>query len=265
MRCLHPEADNPRQFSADNRIVLEDPARDAHELRIINFTRWPDAFCARFLVGPDLNQAHPYSFEPLSALDDRLSFNEACDPGSFESRDVDKHVFAAAITRDEAVGPLGVEPLHRTGLLDTGGRRWAVRCRRRAPWRNPSGDAAMDAQHLRHVRSLVAGADSNFESIARLHGADAGPRQHTSVQESVAKLIGKFDETKPFLGAEPFDDCSDWIAGRLFESGLGEPGSSAESTRLWAIRIRVEVATPRMSEILVSQTSFLLGCASSAR
>src|SRR3984893_8382430 len=96
MRCLHPEADNPRQFSADNRIVLEDPARDAHELRIIKLTRWPNAFCARFLVGPDLDQAHPCSFESLSALDHihdhLLSFTEAGDPRSFESRDVDEHV-----------------------------------------------------------------------------------------------------------------------------------------------------------------------------
>src|ERR1700722_390189 len=59
MRCLHSQTDNSRQFSADNRIVLEDPARDAHELRIIKLTRWPDAFYARFCVGPGLDQAHP--------------------------------------------------------------------------------------------------------------------------------------------------------------------------------------------------------------
>src|SRR5919198_3105461 len=58
MRCLHPQTDNPRQFSADHRIVLEDPAREAHELRIITLTRWADAFYARFCVGPDLDQTH---------------------------------------------------------------------------------------------------------------------------------------------------------------------------------------------------------------
>src|SRR5205807_654588 len=106
------ETDNPRQFSADHRIVLEDPARDAHELRIIKLARWPDAFCARFRVGPGLDQAHPCGFESLSALDDiddyLLSFAERRDPGSFESRDVDKHIFAAAVPRDEAVALLGV-------------------------------------------------------------------------------------------------------------------------------------------------------------
>src|SRR5260370_20309302 len=99
MRCLHPATDNPRQFSADNRIVLEDPARDAHELRIIKLARWPDAFCARFRLGPGLDQAHPCSFESLSALDNfhdhLLSLVESADARSFESRDVDKHIFAA--------------------------------------------------------------------------------------------------------------------------------------------------------------------------
>jgi hypothetical protein len=117
----------------------------------------------------------------------------------------------------------------------------------------------MDAQHLRYVRSRVAGADSNFESIAGLYGADAGSREHTPVEEAVAGLIGKFDEPKSLLWAEPFDDCADWRAGRYVEPGLGEPGLSAESPRLSVVSISVEVATPRMAEILVSQTWFLSG------
>ena len=91
MRCLHPQADNPRQFSANNRLILEGSARDAHELRIIKLTRWPDAFCARFLVGPDLDQAHPCSFESLSALDniddDSLSLVESADARSVKRGD----------------------------------------------------------------------------------------------------------------------------------------------------------------------------------
>ena len=66
----------------------------------------------------------------------------------------------------------------------------------------------MDAQHLRYVRSRVTGADSNFESVARRYGADAGSRQYTPVEETVAELIGKFDETKSLLWAEPFDHCA---------------------------------------------------------
>src|SRR5438105_1117013 len=91
MRCVHPQTDNPWQFSADNRVVLEDPARDAHELRIIKLARWPDAFYARFLVGPDLDQPHPCSFESLSALDkidnDGLSLVESADVRSVKRGD----------------------------------------------------------------------------------------------------------------------------------------------------------------------------------
>jgi len=163
----------------------------------------------RFL---QLDQANPRGFRPLSALDkidkDGLSFSEARDPGSFESRDVDEHVLAAAVPRDEAVALLGVEPLHRTGLLDTGIGKWAVRCRRRSPWCSGSGDAAMDTQHLRYVRSLMAGADLNFETIAGLYGADAAPREHTPVEEALVGFIGKLDEPKSLLWAEPFDDCA---------------------------------------------------------
>ena len=39
---------------------------------------------------------------------------------------MDKHVVAAAIRSDETIAPLGVEPFHRSGLLD----RWPVQCRR---------------------------------------------------------------------------------------------------------------------------------------
>ena len=39
----------------------------------------------------------------------------------------------------------------------------------------------------------------------------------------------------------------------------GEPGLSAEGPRLWVVSISVELATPRMAEILVSQNSFLRG------
>ena len=40
------------------------------------------------------------------------------------------------------------------------------------------------------------------------YGADAAPREHTPVEEAVAGLIGKLDEPKSLLGAEPFDDCA---------------------------------------------------------
>ena len=55
---------------------------------------------------------------------------------------------------------------------------------------------------------LWPGPNSNFESIAGLYGADAAPREHTLVEEALVGLIGKLDEPKSLLWAEPFDDCA---------------------------------------------------------
>jgi len=38
--------------------------------------------------------------------------------------------------------------------------------------------------------------------------ADAAPREHTPVEEALVGLIGKLDEPKSLLWAEPFDDCA---------------------------------------------------------
>ena len=59
------------------------------------------------------------------------------------------------------------------------------------------------------LRAVPCGrADSNFESFAGLYGADAAPREHTPVEEALVGLIGKLDEPKSLLWAEPFDDCA---------------------------------------------------------
>ena len=124
---------------------------------------------------------------------------------------MDEYVLPAAIPCNEAEALRDVEPFHRAGLLDRRVGRWPVRClgpETGSPWCCGSGDAAMDAQHLRYVRSLMAGTDSNFESIAGLYGADAAPREHTPVEEALVGLIGKLDEPKSLLWAEPFDDCA---------------------------------------------------------
>ena len=47
----------------------------------------------------------------------------------------------------------------------------------------------MEAQHLRYVRSLMAGANSNFESVTGLNGADAAPREHTPGHVPFANLF----------------------------------------------------------------------------
>src|SRR5262249_6132932 len=69
----------------------------------------------------------------------------------------------------------------------------------------------------------------------------------------------EFDEPKGLFEAEPFDDTTNRWAGRGLKSGLGEAGSGAERIRLRVEGISGEVATPRLTEILMSQLGFLKG------
>ena len=79
------------------------------------------------------------------------------------------------------------------------------------------------------------------------------------MQEGVAGPIREFNEPEAFVGVEPFDNTTDrWTGGGL-EPGLAKPGSGSESTGLWVVGVDVEVATPRISKILMSQFYFLMG------
>src|SRR5215469_17256179 len=99
---------------------------------------------------------------------------------------------------------------------------------------------------------LVTRADTHFEGLARLNSADPALSQHACMQEAVTGPIGKFNETKSLFGAEPFDHPADrWTRGG-FEPGLDEPGPGAKCTRLSVLGISVELAKPRLTEILMS-------------
>jgi|SRR5215813_11565921 len=105
---------------------------------------------------------------------------------------------------------------------------------------------------------FVSWTDAHFEGFARLHSIVSALSEHTPMEEGVPRPIGEFDEAKAFLGIKPLDDTADrWTGGGL-KSGLGKPGASAESTGLWMVGIGVEVATPRMTKILISQLWFLV-------
>ena len=86
--------------------------------------------------------------------------------------------------------------------------------------------------------------DADLEGFTRLHVADAALSQHAPMQEGVAGPIREFNEPEAFVGIEPFDDPTDPGTGRIFD---------AESTGLWVVGVGVEVATPRMTKILISQ------------
>src|SRR5215469_12272431 len=99
---------------------------------------------------------------------------------------------------------------------------------------------------------LVAGADPHFEGFSRLNSRDPTLGQHASMKEGVAGPIREFNEAKPFFGAEPFNDSTDRWTGRGLKPGLAEPGSGSESAGLRLVGIGVELATPRMTKILLS-------------
>ena len=94
--------------------------------------------------------------------------------------------------------------------------------------------------------------NSDFEGIAGLYGVDADLSQHAPMEEGIARPIEEFDEAKSLLGTEPFDGPTDRWTGRGLEGRSVELGSGAENTRLWLVGISVEVATPRITEILMS-------------
>ena len=95
--------------------------------------------------------------------------------------------------------------------------------------------------------------DADFEGFTRLHGVDADLSQDGSMEEGVAGPIREFDESEAFVGIEPFDESVDRGTRRCLEPGLAEPGSGCEGTGLWVVGVGVEVATPRMTKILISQ------------
>jgi len=98
----------------------------------------------------------------------------------------------------------------------------------------------------------MTGTNTNFEGFSWLYGVDTALGQHACMQESVTGPVGEFDEPKALLGAEPLDDATDGWPGRGLEPGLGKSGSGAERTRLRVEGVRGEVATPRLTEILMS-------------
>jgi hypothetical protein len=167
---------------------------------------------------------------------------------------MDEHVLAT-VEGNEAVAPLGIEPLYPAGLLDGCARRRPVRCRRsetRLPWRRGNGGAVIDTDDLGDVWPFVSRPHADFERFSLLHSVEAALSQQAPVEEGIAGPIREFDEAKAFLGIEPLDDTTDrWTGGGL-KSGLAKPGASAESTGLWMVGIDVEVTTSRMTKILLS-------------
>jgi len=99
----------------------------------------------------------------------------------------------------------------------------------------------------------VSRTDAHFQGFTRLHGIDPALSEDAPMKEGVPGPIGEFDEAKALLGAEPLDDTVNRGTGRCLEGRSVEPGWGSESAGLWVVDVSVEVATPRMTKILVSQ------------
>jgi hypothetical protein len=109
------------------------------------------------------------------------------------------------------------------------------------------------------VWSLVSRTDTDFEGFSGLHSVDAALSQQAPVEEGIPRPIREFDESKPLVRAKPLDHPVHWWTGRCLEPRLAEPGLAAKSTGLWVVGVSVEIATPRMTKILISQLWFLEG------
>ena len=96
--------------------------------------------------------------------------------------------------------------------------------------------------------------DADFQGVPRLHGVDA---PELSDGSGDAFLHGSVlaGEPKSLFGVEPLYDRSHGRTGGCLEPGSAEARPGAESTRLWVVGISVEVAMPRITEILMSHFS----------
>ena len=74
------------------------------------------------------------------------------------------------------------------------------------------------------------------------------------MEEGVSGAIGELDKAETFVVVEPLDDPSNRCTRRGFSERPGVLRPLSETTRLWTIGvgIGVEVATPRLTKILVS-------------
>jgi hypothetical protein len=104
------------------------------------------------------------------------------------------------------------------------------------------------------VVPCVLARRADLEGFTRLYGVDPALSQHAPVEEGVARPIREFDEPEALVRIEPLDDALNRGTGRCLEPGLAEPALGAESTGLRVVGVSVEVATPRVTIILISQT-----------
>src|SRR5271166_1609590 len=162
-----------------------------------------------------LKEGDVISLETLLAFDhidpDPLARIEGVDAAAAQRGDVNKHVFAAAVGRNETVTLVGLEPFDRA--LDGLGRSGSAAIQTAATvWRRRR--AAVDVQNAGHQRTFRPGADLAGERGAFAHLLIAGPAQNRHRQKGVWRSVVRGDEAKALAGVEPLYFGLDATAGR---------------------------------------------------
>src|SRR5262252_1797775 len=139
-----------------------------------------------------------------------LAGAEGIDAAPAQGGDVNEHVLATAVGRNETVAFFSLEPLyralHRRGGLepaavDRAGA--AMRYRRRT---------VVDVQDVGHQRTLRSSADLAAYRSAFAHVLVAGATQYRHWQESVLRSVGERNESETLAGVEPLDFGFDAVA-----------------------------------------------------
>src|SRR5262249_33098895 len=118
--------------------------------------------------------------------------------------------------------------------------------------------AAVDVQHLCHLRSALALRDPHFQRLARLDLRHAEAAEHGGMQERIPRAVGQLDKAEALFRFEPFDDRLNRRSGGFFEARSTETGRLAKiARRLVKLLIVKGAPTPLTKITILFQDGFL--------
>ncbi len=133
-------------------------------------------------------------------------------------------------------------------------------CRRiRRPARHRGhGSAAIDAEDLGDLRSLLPGRYADLKCLARLYRRNAVAFEDGGMKESIPRAVRQLDKSKPPFGFEPFDNSTYRRSRGRLESRWGKARRASEFAQMRIVAVIVEVAASAPTKIPISdQIGFL--------